>query len=163
MVFWFGAYGMLLIGAAYTDIIKRKVPDFLTASMWLLLTIASWHTADFSGLVCAGAAFSFLYAFNAFSALFDKPAYGWADVLLYPVYVAFIFLMLPSYVLQVLYAVFPLALCGLVMAVKLLQLKPAQLKRLKKGAPVVVGEHLAAYILIGYLLAYFGLLANLFG
>jgi hypothetical protein len=131
---------MLLLHAAYTDITKRKVADITTSAMWVLLVVYSWLIGDYSGLVCAAAAFAFIYAYNSLWALFKDPAFGWGDVLVFPIFIGFIFLMLPSIFLQILGGIFPIVLCAAV----IIYTKNAK-------------QPFVAYLFIGFFIAFIAL------
>jgi len=83
---WFIVFGVLLAIAGYQDYKTRKVADKLSAGMWCC---AAFYLSSYNVLVWV---FALIYMFNALVyPINPKFGFGWADVLIFPVYSAFLF------------------------------------------------------------------------
>lgn len=82
-------FGLFLLVAGLRDLKNRKVEDLLSSFMWLIAcAFGMFHTQFFTVLVYS---FAILYAYNSVLAVF-KPKWviGWADILILPLFLAFL-------------------------------------------------------------------------
>lgn len=78
------AFSALLLGCAYYDLKFKKVPDLLTAALWVSLIFLGT-----SAFTIAGVMFGFLYFMNSVIVALKKRFFlSWADVLGVPPFVA---------------------------------------------------------------------------
>ena len=79
------SFFFLLGLAAYYDLKKRMIPDFLTCLLWFCV-MASMQTEAFAAL---GLSFATLWLLNiAFLNLKGREFWGWGDVLIFPPFFA---------------------------------------------------------------------------
>lgn len=87
---WFIIFSFMLLMAGYQDSKTRKVSDKLSAGMWCVCAVyCTLNPALFSVPVLVFAA---LYQYNALAyPISPKYGFGWADILIIPVYATFIY------------------------------------------------------------------------
>lgn len=91
-MFFEGIVGLLLGYAGYLDRKYHKVPDLVSSALWLVLMVAGMYNEPL--YQTAVVAFACIFAINvAGIALANKITFGWADVLVFPVYMAFLYSM----------------------------------------------------------------------
>lgn len=84
------AFGALLLIAGVQDSKSRKVSDKLSAFMWVLgANLCIINASLYSYLV---GVFALLYLYNSFAyPISPKFGFGWADILIIPVYCTFLY------------------------------------------------------------------------
>ena len=80
----------VILAAAYFDYKEQRIPDYISAIGWLMLAFVWLFYADSAPLLIAGASFAIIYPLNSFIALRGKILMAWGDILLVPVYVAYL-------------------------------------------------------------------------
>jgi hypothetical protein len=124
----FIVFGVLLLIAGYEDMKRRMVRDILTAAMWVVGALYG----NYSFMVWL---FAITYMYNALAyQVSPKYGFGWADILVLPVYVAFL------YGLGGITAVFSGVAISSVLSL-------AYIFLFKKGAPYVMALA-ASYVLV---------------
>lgn len=83
-------FSALLIYAGFTDSKTRKVSDKVSALMWCLVAYHCYYNPSLTFVPVV--VFAVLYMYNAIAyPINPKYGFGWADILIIPVYITFIY------------------------------------------------------------------------
>lgn len=69
--------------AAYQDFTKKKIADWVCASIWLSILLAP-EIASLAAII-----FAVCFSLSVFLARAGIPKIGWADILIFPIFLAF--------------------------------------------------------------------------
>jgi prepilin signal peptidase PulO-like enzyme (type II secretory pathway) len=92
----------LFAAAALVDYKYKRIPDLVTALIWVLIILNGIFDFNLTVLAvaCMGTVFGFLFLFNTvWINLFNERVYAWGDILLLPTLAGFAVLQFPPYAL----------------------------------------------------------------